>query len=630
MKRSALLLTLILQVSGTSAYSAPKAEFYVAVDGSDANPGTVARPFATLSRARDGVREMKSKSHGLDNQITVLIRGGTYQIDKTVCFESEDSGTAERPILYAAYPGEKPVFSGGKRITGFKPGADGKWQAKTDIPNFRQLYVNGRRAVRARGGTQSKPSYYQYGDHVREKQVPGGSLANAALWGDTTRRHARCGYRTTDAGITKWRNQSDIELGYYSVWCQMIGNVDSIVADGEGGAIVRMRQPTFWLLVNKDGKKATTPDYIENALELLDEPGEWYLDRAGDTVYYLPRDGEDLENADVIAPVLQTLMLVRGSIHQPVHDIHFKGLTFAHGGWLRPGCLGHTDMQSNFVMDPRQEDLFERKTPSGEKIISNIHNQYVKSPAHVVVTAGKSIRFERCTFTKLGSAGLDIQRGSQDNTVRGCEFCDISGSGIQIGDVLEDDHHPKDKRLIVKNNKIVNNYVHDAGVEYEGSVGIFAGYTDGTLIAHNEVYNLPCMGISVGWGWGEEDPGGNPKWPQLFGYDEPTPAGNNILEYNHVHHVQLKRTEGGGIYVLGSQPGSLIRGNHVHDNKGLYGAISTDMGTAGFEFVDNLVYNVKSPSHTAYQNVKPGAPGFPQAVADRAGLEAAYRDLLSR
>ena len=630
MKRSALLLTLILQVSGTSAYSAPKAEFYVAVDGSDANPGTVARPFATLSRARDGVREMKSKSHGLDNQITVLIRGGTYQIDKTVCFESEDSGTAERPILYAAYPGEKPVFSGGKRITGFKPGADGKWQAKTDIPNFRQLYVNGRRAVRARGGTQSKPSYYQYGDHVREKQVPGGSMADAVLWGDTSTRDGLGGYRTTDAGMAKWRNQSDIEVGFYSVWCHMIGNVDSIVADGEGHAVVRMRQPTFWLLVNKDGKKATIPDYIENAFELLDEPGEWYLDRASDVVYYLPREGEDPQSAEVIAPVLQTLMLVRGSICKPVHDIHFEGLTFAHGGWLRPCRIGHTETQSNFVMDARAENLFERKTPSGGKILSNIHNESIKSPAHVVVTAAKAILFERCTFTKLGGAGLDIQHGSQDNTVRGCEFHDISGSGIQIGDVLEDDHHPKDKRLIVKNNKIVNNYVHDAGLEYEGSVGIFAGYTDGTLIAHNEICNLPCMGVSAGWGWGEEDPGGNPKWPQLFDYDEPTPAGNNIIEYNHVHHVQLKRTEGGGIYVLCSQPGSVIRGNHVHDNKGLYGAISTDMGTAGFSFVDNLVYNVKSPSHTAYKNVKLDDPSFPRAVADRAGLEAAYRDLLSK
>ena len=332
--------------------------------------------------------------------------------------------------------------------------------------------------------------------------------------------------------------------------------------------------------------------------------------------------------AEVIAPVVQTLLLIKGSVEKPVRNIHFKGLTFAHATWLRPSEIGHTDMQSNFVMDPRPENLIMRKSPSGDEIISNNHNEYVRSPAHVVLEAAHSILFERCTFAKLGSAGLDIQCGSQNNIVRGCEFHDISGSGIQVGDVLENDHHPKDQRQIVKKNQIVNNYIHHVGVEYEGSGGVFVGYTDSTLVAHNEVSHLPCTGISVGWGWGEQDVGGNPKWPQAFNYDTPTPAQNNRIEYNHVHHVTMIRTEGGAIYTLGSQPGSIIQGNHIHDNKSRYGAISTDKGTAGFEFIDNLIYNVESPSRTAYEGVEVGSPDFPQAVADRAGLEQSYRDLL--
>ena len=178
----------------------------------------------------------------------------------------------------------------------------------------------------------------------------------------------------------------------------------------------------------------------------------------------------------------------------------------------------------------------------------------------------KSVRFERCTFTQLGGAGLDIEFGSQDNVVAGCRFCDISGTAVQVGDVLKDDHHPDDPRKIVKNNAVVNNYIHDCGVDYWGSVGVFAGYTEGTVIAHNEIASLPYSGISVGWGWGEEDAGGgNPDYQQPFKYDTPTPAKNNRIECNNIHGAMSKTDDGGGIYMLGNQPGTVIRGNHVHD-----------------------------------------------------------------
>ena len=191
--------------------------------------------------------------------------------------------------------------------------------------------------------------------------------------------------------------------------------------------------------------------------------------------------------------------------------------------------------------------------------LTAVHNEHLKSPANVVCHAAKSIRFERCTFTRLGGGGIDLEFGAQDNVDRPAAASTTSrASAIQIGDVLKDDHHPDDPRKIVKNNAVVNYYIHDCGVEYWGSVGVFAGYTEGTVIAHNEIARLPYSGISVGWGWGEEDAGGgNPNYHQPFKYDTPTPAKNNRIEYNHIHDVmQQDATTARAIYTLGNMPGT--------------------------------------------------------------------------
>ena len=189
-----------------------------------------------------------------------------------------------------------------------------------------------------------------------------------------------------------------------------------------------------------------------------------------------------------------------------------------------------------------------------------------ESPANVVCHTAKAIRFERCTFTKLGAAAIDVECGSQDNAIVGCRFFDISGSAMQIGDVLRDDHHPDDMRKIVKNNSVVNCYIHDCCLDYRDGVGVFAGYTEGTVIAHNEITAMPYSGTSMGWGWGEEDAGGGAEYYMPYKYATPTPAKDNRIEYNHIHGVMSLMDDGGGIYMLGNQPGTIIRGNHIHDN----------------------------------------------------------------
>ncbi len=574
----------------------------VALDGDDSNPGTEARPFKTLTRARDEVRTM-NKNMGAD--IVVQLRGGTYEIDKTLRFESRDSGNNDHNVIYRSYRGEKVSVSGGKRIVGWEQTSGGIWKTRTDVPDFRQLYVNGIRATRARGG----------------------SLPDAELYG-------RDGYKTSDANMANWGNQEDIELVFDLNWERTICKVQSIAKQGSGAALT-MQQPYFTVARIKDGAHPILPTYVENARELLDSPGEWYFDKSAHLVYYMPRPGENMAAAEIVVPVVEKLVELHGSIDAPVQHIQFEGITFCHASWLQPSRTGLVDVQANFVNTP--ENLIAREGGW----VANIHNESAKSPSNIVLHAAKSIRFERCIFTKFGSAGIDLEYGSQDNVISGSEFHDLSGSAIQVGDVT--DHHPRDPREIVKNNRIVNNYIHDVAVQYIAGVGVFVGYTDGTVIAHNEICNLPYSGISIGWGWGEEDPGGGGYF-QPFYYQEPTPSKNNRCEFNHIHHIMLQRFDGGAIYTLGSMPGTIIRGNLIHDNLEEVGGVYLDEGSAHIEVTGNMVYNVVQPmkfnnkrqnriatchEHDNYFGVQPTASNFPAAVAEIAGLEADYRDLMS-
>jgi hypothetical protein len=605
---------LLLGCSVAADSAAVQATFYVAPDGKDSNPGTKAKPFATVDRARQAVQAINKN---MSNDILVVLRGGVYPIDKTITFEAKDSGTGGHHVIYRAETGEMPVISGGKPVVGWKPDANGRWKAPAPIDNFRQLFVNGRRATRAKGDA---PAGLE----------PEGEDA----------------YKTTDVGMADWKNPGDLEFCYLNIWDHTRCKVQGIKRDGDR-AIVTMLQPYFTHAKTKEGVQVSNASqiqgiYIENALELLDEPGEWYLDREFKMVYYMPREGEDMTKAKVIVPALEKLVELRGTLDRPVSNLQFQGITFEHGSWLRPSEIGFVDVQANVVLDWKRP----LKRDGG---LFAVHNEHVKTPSNIVCHAAHSIRFERCTFTKLGSGGIDLEYGAQDNAIAGCHFYDIAGSAVQVGDVLTDDHHPDDPRKIVKNNAVVNNYIHDCGIDYWGSVGVFAGYTEGTVIAHNEITRMPYSGVSMGWGWGEEDAGGGPEnYYQPFKYDTPTPAKDNRIEYNHIHHVMVTAKDGGAIYTLGNMPGSVIRGNHIHDNGhpdkhiGEPGGIYLDEGSGFIEVTGNVVYNVIRPMNynnhaqnriatcPTHDNFFGSNPGEAAPIIEEAGLEADYRDLLEK
>lgn len=323
----------------------------------------------------------------------------------------------------------------------------------------------------------------------------------------------------------------------------------------EGGTTLVLAQPC--LRSSRVAGEATFDSvaWIENALELLDEPGEWYLDEPAGVVYYAPREGESLDRAEVIAPVLETLVRAAGGTDAGgapafLHDVTLRGLGFRYTTWLAPSAQGYSEFQAGFhrVGDDR----------------------LARTPAAVTLARVQNVRIERCTFAHLGAAGLSVEAGSKDVVAVGNALADLSSTALEAGDVGAadtDDDTWKTARVTISNN-----LVRRAAVEYEGAVGIFLGYADGAAIEHNDVGDLAYTGISAGWGWGLE--------PVSYARD-------NRIVANHVHDVMGVHADGGGIYTLGPQPGSVVSDNWLERVRtiGLY----HDEGTSSFRTTRNVV-----------------------------------------
>jgi len=584
-----LFLSMVCLVSCGGSIASTRRLYYVAPDGSDKNAGTISAPFATLAHARDIARSY------IASGTKIKLRAGIYFLGETLQLDMRDSGED-----WSAFPGEQVTLSGGKEITGWTgPDAQGRWLAPADLDNFRQLYVNGARAVRSR--------------------LP---LTNPLMTVNTDTITGDAGFVIADE-ITKWKNPTDMEFGLFNAinqWSQSVCDVQSITTTASG-TYVMLDNPCFYLARHKEGEQVTTSTYLENAFEML-SPGQFYFDRLNHIVYYIPRPGEDMKTAQIIAPLLRTVMSVTGTIDEPVNNLSFSGIAFAHTSWLEASSAqGFPEIQATLRINPRA--LITLSDGS----LSSPDQEMIKTPGGVVLTYVSNATFERCSFAHMGGSGIDIQIGSTGNLISGAKVFDISANGIQIGDVLANDFAPPDPRMIVEGNTVSNSYVHDEGAEFTGAVGIFAGYTAQTSLLHNEVTHLPYTGISMGWGWGQEDP---------------TPARENLVQLNYIHDTMQQREDGGGVYTLGSQPGSSIDSNLIVNNPGRTEGIYLDSGSDGISITNNVVYGKAEPDYPTEMPINfhgaclvLGCPisgnilDDPLATVPNVGLEAPYRDLLA-
>jgi hypothetical protein len=311
------------------------------------------------------------------------------------------------------------------------------------------------------------------------------------------------------------------------------------------------------------------PYYLEHTLEAMDEPGEWYLDRAAGTLYYLPRPNEKIETVEAIAPALSQILGFEGKPEaaQFVGNVTIKGLTFSHSEWYYPDGFASRKDKPTVSPEPQAE-------------VGGFAQAAIGVPAAVAAIGARNCRFEECSFSHIGSYALELGRGCQSNVVTGCEFFDLAAGGLRIGETAIRDK-PYD---LARGNEISDCRIHDGGRVFHSAIGIWIGQSPDNKLSHNLIHDFYYTGISIGWTWG-------------YG---PSLASNNLVEFNHVHHIGVQSdgdgptlSDMGGIYTLGKQPGTRIVNNLWHDVAGRsYGGwgIYHDEGSSGILDQSNLVY----------------------------------------
>ena len=597
-------------------------EIWISPKGSDFNDGTRQSPKATLTSALRQAREWRrTEDNRIQGGITIYMEGGTYAFHEPVFIRPEDSGTKESPTIIRSVGDEKVILSGGISINGWKK--QGKvWVADVPVFNgrpldFRQLWVNGKKAVRAR----------DVEDFEKMNRICSVDEKNEILYVPAVSIR-----RLID-------NKGNLKAKYaemvlHQMWCVANLRIRSVEVQGDSAAI-RFHQPESRIqfehpwprpMVTTNGHNSAF--YLTNARELQDVPGEWYHDIDARKVYYYPREGEKMQEAEVIVPAVETLVRVEGTLDRPVCHIRFEKITFSYTTWMRPSEKGHVPLQAGMYLT------------DGYRIDPKMQRNYLNHPldnqgwlgrpaAAVRVVAARQIDFERCRFEHLGSTGLDYEEAVQGGVVRGCLFRDIAGNGLLVGSFSPAAHEthlpydPADRREVCTQQHINNCYFTEIGNEDWGCLAIAAGYVGDVNIEHNEISEVPYSGISLGWGWTQTV----------------NCMRNNRVHANLIHHYAKHMYDVAGIYTLGSQPKSYVTENcvhsiykpgYVHDpNHWFY--LYTDEGSSFITVRDNwtegekYLQNANGPGNVWENN----GPKVDSVIRERAGVEAAYKDLLN-
>ena len=556
-------------------------------------------PDSSLADAVRKAREMRRL--GQAQEITIHLAAGTYQLYEPLRLRPEDSGLN--------IVGEKAIISGGIEIKNWKK--QGKFLV-AEVPDFngrpidfRQLWVNGRKAIRARDVT----------DFEQMHRIRTYDKKNHVLW-------------IPKKAVEKLQNGKSVNCNYlemvlHEMWCTSNLRIKSLSIHGDSVAVT-FHDPEAKLQFEHPWPSPMTPNtghpspfYLTNALELLDEPGEWYHDIRQHKLYYMPRQGETINEA--VVPVLETLVEVIGSAEHPVRDITIKGLTFSHTTWMRPSEKGHVPLQAGMYLTEAYKLRPQIDRPNNHKLDNQ--GWLGRADAAVEVRYAEDINFNGCRFEHLGGSGLDYMLACRRGTTTNCTFTDIAMNGYICGSFSPEGlethlpYQPTDIREVCTGQTIEQSAFYDVSNEDWGCVAICAGYVSGINIEHNTIHDVSYTGISLGWGWNRD---------LVCMKDNKVHA--NLI-YNYAQHMY----DCAGIYTLGNQPGTLISENvvrdiakpsYVHDpNHWFY--LYTDEGSSNITIKNNwtpsekFLKNANGPGNVWENN----GPQVSEQIINKAGKQ---------